>query len=187
MTRRHGITSDSYNNLVLDSGAIYTGFTDFGSLGTLLGATRGGATFKRAPTYKDLMYEGIPGQVVGQKHLTMSKVTLEVNIISFTDDNIPLAIPNSKTTDSAITGYTEISEQEWDAAAVHSLTNIALIAQISGSDSPVAIVLDNPIAESDFSLSFKDKAEAVSKWTFSAFYKESVGFDSAPWRIYWLE
>lgn len=186
MTRRHGIQADTYEKLLLDSGAIYTDFTSPAVPGTLLGATRGGAVFKRMPTYKETPYEGIPGQVVGQKHLTMVKVSLDVSVISFDTDNLALAIPNSSVSAPAA-GFVQISEAEWDAEAVHSLTNVAILAQLSGSASPIAIVLDNPICEKDLSLTFKDKGEAVSKWVFSAFYSESAGFGTAPWRIYWPE
>jgi hypothetical protein len=184
MTRRHGIAADTYEKLLLDSGAIYKDFVSVGTPGTLLGATRGGAVFKRMPTYKETPYEGIPGQVVGQKHLTGVKVSLEVNTISFDEDNLALAIPNSSVS-APSGGYVQISETEWDAEAVHSLTNIAILAQLSGTALVVAIVLDNPICEKDLNLGFKDKNEAVSKWLFSAFYDESTGFATPPWRMYW--
>lgn len=184
MNRRHGIESDTYGKFLLDAGAVYTNFTSPASPGTLLGATRGGASFSRTPTYKETPYEGVPGPVVGSKHLTAVKVSLEVNIISFDQDNLALAIPNSNVS-APSGGFVQISETEWDAAAVHSLTNIAILTQLSGSASPVAIVLDNPIVENELGLNFKDKSESVSKWTFTAFYKESVGFGAAPWRIYW--
>lgn len=184
MTRRHGIQADTYDKFLLDAGAIYTGFTSVVSPGTLLGATRGGGAFKRVPEYKDTPYEGIPGQVVGQKHLTGVKVSLEVNIISFDEDNLALAIPNSSVS-APSGGYVQISEAEWDAAAVHSLANIAILAQLAGTSSAVAVVLDNPVCEKDLSLTFKDKGEAVSKWLFSAYYDESAGFGTPPWRVYW--
>lgn len=184
MTRRHGIQSDTYDKFILDAGAIYTNFTDPGSPGTLLGATRGGAAFKRVPKYDETPYEGIPGQVVGQKHLVGVKVTLDVNIISFDKDNLALSIPNSVVS-APSGGFVQISETTWDAAAVHTLTNIAILAEISGESLPVAIVLDNPLSEKDLSFNFKDKSEVVSKWIFSAFYDEAVGFSSPPWRIYW--
>lgn len=184
MTRRHGIQADTYEKFLLDSGAIYTNFVSVGSPGTLLGATRGGAVFKRMPNYKETPYEGIVGQVVGQKHLTGVKVSLDVNIISFDEDNLELAIPNALVSAPA-GGYVTISESVWDAETVHSLTNIAILAQLSGTASAVAIVLDNPICEKDLSLTFKDKSESASKWIFSAFYKESSGFSTPPWRMYW--
>lgn len=184
MTRRHGIQSDTYDKLLLDSGAVYTDFVSVGSPGTLLGATRGGAVFKRVPKYKDTPYEGVPGSVVGQKHLTGVRITLEVNIISFDEDNLALAIPNSDVSAPA-GGYVTIDEDTWDASAVHTLDNVAILAQLSGESTPVVIVLDNPICEKDLTLTFKDKAETSSKWTFTAFYKESAGFDSPPWRILW--
>ena len=184
MTRRHGITSATYEKLLLDAGAVYTDFVSVGSPGTLLGATRGGAVFKRMPTYKETPYEGIPGQVVGQKHLVGVKVSLEVNIISFDEDNLALAIPNSDVSAPA-GGYVTIDENTWNSEGVHTLDNIAILAELSGQGSPVVIILDNPIAEKDLGLTFKDKSESASKWVFTAFYKESTGFGSPPWRIYW--
>ena len=184
MTRQHGIQSGTYDKLLLDAGAIYTDFVSVAAPGTLLGATRGGAVFKRAPKYKELPYEGIPGQVVGQKHLIGVKVSLDVSIISFDTDNLSLAIPNSVVT-SLDANHWQLTEAEWEAETVHSLTNIAILAQLSGEALPVVLILDNPISEKDLSFSLKDKGEAVSKWTFSAFYKESTGFANPPWRVYW--
>ncbi len=182
--RQTGIRSDTYDNLILDAGAIFTNFTSPASPGTLLGATRGGASFKRVPKYKELPYEGQVGQVVGQKHLIGAEVTLEVSIIAFDLANLKLSIPNSKTS-VPLAGYQEITEDVWDAEAVHSLTNIAIMAQVSGRANPMVILLDNPIAERDLGFNFKDKSETVSKWIFSAFYDEAVGFANAPWRIWW--
>ena len=184
MTRRHGIASDTYDKLLLDSGAIYTDFVSIASPGTLLGATRGGAVFKRTPSYKETPYEGIPGQVVGQKHLVGVKAELEVSILSFDKENLAIAIPNSVVA-SVDANYNSITETEWGAESVHSLTNIAILAQLSGKSNPVVIILDNPVCEKDLGLPFKDKGESVSKWTFLAYYKESVGFGTPPWRIYW--
>jgi len=184
MTRQHGIVSDTYDKLLLDSGAVFTDFVSFASPGTLLGATRGGSVFKRVPKYAITKYEGIPGQVKGEKHLTGVEASLEVTMIAFDEGNLALAIPNSAVSSLDANHY-EITEETWDAAAVHSLTNVALIAQLSGSSKAVAIILDNPIAEKDLNFSFKDKSEASSKWIFSAYYDEAVNFDSPPWRIYW--
>lgn len=183
--RKHGIQGDTFNKLILDSGAIYTDFTDFDNPGTLLGATRGGAVFKKKPVYKDLAYDGIAGQVKGQKHLIDSKVTLEVNLITWDTDNLLKVLPSSESNDSSIAGYDEITDTEWDADAVYTLTNIAIIAQLSGSDDPIAIILDNPICENDLTINFRDKSEAGGKFIFSAFYDESDGFDTPPWRILW--
>lgn len=184
MTRQHGIASDTYGKLLLDAGAIYTNFVSFAAPGTLLGATRGGAEFSRKPSYALTTYEGIPGRVKGEKHLVGVDASLDVTIISFDEDNLVAAIPNSVVS-SLDSNHYKITEETWDAAGVHKLTNIALIAQLSGSAKAVAIILDNPISEQDLTFSFKDKSEASSRWTFSAYYDEAAGFDSPPWRIYW--
>lgn len=184
MGRKHGIVTDTYDKLILDSGAIYTNFVSFASPGTLLGATRGGATFKRDPQYALTPYEGIPGSVKGEKHLIGVDVELDVTIVAFDKDNLALAIPNSDVS-SLDDDHWEITEETWYSTGVHILSNIAIVAQISGSANPIAIILDNPIAEKELSFSFKDRGEASSKWTFKAYYDEGVGFDNPPWRIYW--
>lgn len=184
MTRRHGIISSTYDNLILDSGAIYTGFTSLASPGQLLGATRGGATFKRVPKYVDTPYEGVPGQVKGQKHLVGVAASLDVNIIVFDSTNVLKAIPSAQL-GSYSGGFYPITGAEWDASGVHTLTNIAIVAEHTGIYGPVIIILDNPLAEKDFTFNFKDKEEVVSKWVFSAYYDESVGFSTPPWTILW--
>jgi len=184
MARRHGIESGTYGKLLLDSGALYKNFTDFDNLGILIGATRGGAVFTRTPEYKDLKYEGIPGQVAGQKQLVGEKVTLDVSIISFDTDNLRLAIPNAIISNFG-SDHRQLTGAEWDDLGVHTLTNIALVAQLSGHDEPVALVIDNPLCENDLTFGLKDKAEVVSKWVFSAFYTEAGGFAVPPWRMLW--
>jgi len=184
MTRRHGITSQTYKKMLFDSGAVYTGFVSLASPGTLLGATRGGSVFKRDPKYIDLAYEGTPHQVKGQRHLVGVKVTLDVNIISFDPSNLINAFPNALATQTDTNEIT-IDEDDWDNFGVHTLSNIALVAELSGSSDPVVLILDNPICESDFSLSFQDKGEATSKWTFSAFHDGTLFSFPSPWRILW--
>lgn len=180
MTRYHGITGDTYTEIILDSGVIYYDFTDLDNPGAILGATRGGAIFIRKPKYVETPYEGITGKVIGSKHLIGVEVSLEVNIISLTDDNIPLAIPNSTSNSSG--GYVTISEELWNSEDVHVLDNIALVAERANGGDPIIIILQNPICESDFKLPFKDKNEVISKWKFTAYYAAD-SLDTAPWSI----
>lgn len=177
MTRWHGIKSNTYENIIIDSGAVYYNFTDIDNPGTLLGATRGGASFTRKPKYIDLPYEGIVGSVKGEKHLIGVDVELEVNVITLDGPNMSLFIPNSVN----VSG--EIKEIQWDNSSVYKIDNIAIIGEISGTSEPIVLKIDNPLCISDFDVSLKDKSENVSKFIFKAHYDESVGFDSAPWSI----
>jgi len=178
--RWHGIKQLAYDQFVLDSGAVYYNFTSVADPGILLGATRGGITFNRKPKYKELKFEGEPGKVVGSKHLMEYEVSVEANIVTLNTENLALAIPNatSTKTDDLVT----LTEGEWDAEAVHKLDNIAVIAEMSGFDDPVIIVINNPLCETDFDLSLKDKSEAVCKWKFFAYQTES-NLDESPWKI----
>lgn len=176
MTRYHGIETNTYQELILDSGAIYLGFVDVDNPGLILGATRGGAKFSRKPKYADLPYEGLVGKVVGSRFLTGVEVSIEAEIINFDLFSLGLAVPNSSITDTTIT------EVEWDPTGVFGPPNIAIVAEYSGSDMPIVFKLDNPLSENDLSFNFKDKSEAVSKWKFTAFYGADA-LDTAPWSI----
>jgi hypothetical protein len=178
MARYHGITSQTFKDMILDTGAVYYNYVDLNNPGTLLGATKGGVSFTRKPQYADLPYEGSPAAVVGSKHLTGYEVKVTANIVTFSVENIAKAIPNSNTLNDII------SEKPWDATNVHTLDNIAIIATKSRTDQVVVIEIDNPICESDFSIDLKDKSEASSKWTFTAFCA-ATSVDTPPWRITW--
>ena len=45
---------------MLGAGALYTGFVSPDSLGTLLGATRGGSVFNYTPEVLDIGFDGAP-------------------------------------------------------------------------------------------------------------------------------
>lgn len=176
MSRQHGITTTTYRELFLDAGEIYYDFTDLNNPGVLLGATRGGAKFTRKPKYEDLKYEGLVGKVTGSRFLVGVEVSIEVQIVNFNVNNIPKALPNSTVVSNVIT------ETTWDPDAAHVMTNVVLLAQVSGQPDPLIIQINNPVCDNDLQWDFKDKSEAVSKWKFSAFYDAS-DLETAPWSI----
>jgi hypothetical protein len=47
MSRYHGITDNTYERFVIDSGEVRMGYTNESDQGTLLGATRGGILINR--------------------------------------------------------------------------------------------------------------------------------------------
>jgi len=186
MPRHHGITANTYKKFVIDSGAVYTGFTGFASLGTLLGATRGGSTFTIEQEIKDMEVDGARGPVKGSRRITMIKASLTVNFIEHSLDNFKRALVGS---DSAT------FETDWDAitrglviADADFLDDVTIVGEVSGDDDAAAIKLSNVIADGNFELAFQDKEEGVLAVTFTAHFLPSdlgSGDDTEPWTFYW--
>jgi len=184
MTRKHGITADTYKKFIIDAGAVYTGFTDFTSLGTLLGATKGGSQFTIEQDVKEMEVDGARGPVVGSRRLTMVKATLVVNFIEHSLANLKKALVGS---DSAT------FEVDWDKITrelviedADFLSDITLIGEVSGETNGLGISLANVIVDSNFELTFADKEEGVVAMTFTAHTTpELLGADNdiEPWAI----
>lgn len=182
MARHHGITADTYKRLILDSGAAYTGWTDMATPGTLLGATKGGSQLTIEQEIKNMEVDGARGPVVGSRRITMVKVSLTVNFIEHTLENLKRLIVGSASA---------IEEVNWNKitrslAIVDGdfLSNIALIGEVSGDSDGVGVVLDNCICDSNFELSFADKEEGVIAATFTGHFDPS-DLDTEPWAIIW--
>lgn len=186
MTRRHGITTDTYKKFIIDSGAVYTGFTSFASLGTLLGATRGGSSLVIEQEIKDMEVDGARGPVKGSRRITMVKSTLTVNFIEHTLAGFKRALVGS---DSAAFNV------NWDEVTrsliiedADFLSDITIVGQVSGETDAMGIGVKNAIADGNFELNFADKDEGVIAMAFTSHFLPAdlgSGDDTEPWSLYW--
>lgn len=186
MARKHGITANTYKRFILDSGAVYTGFTDFTSLGTLLGATRGGSSFTIEQEIREMEVDGARGPVKGGRRITMVKASLNVNFIEHTLANLKRMLVGS---DSAVFNI------NWDAitrdlviADADFLADVTIVGQVSGTSDAMGIKLINGIADNNFELSFADKDEGVIAMNLVAHFDPAVigaDDDTEPWTFYW--
>ncbi len=186
MTRRHGITADTYKKFIIDSGAVYTGFTDFSSLGTLLGATRGGSQFTLEQEIKEMEVDGAHGPVKGGRRITMVKATLTVNFIEQTLDNLKRLLVGSSDAVFDI-DYAAIT-RSLVLADVDFLSDITIVGEVSGDADAMAIKLNNVLADGNFELTFADKEEGVISMVFTAHFDPAVigaANDIEPWTLYW--
>ena len=182
MPRHHGITADTYKRFIIDSGAVYTGFTDFTTPGTLLGATRGGNQFTLEQEIKEMEVDGAHGPVIGSRRIVMVKASLTVNFIEHTLDNLKRALVGS---DSAVL------DVNWDAITrslaitdAAFLVDIVIIGEVSGTTDAMGIKIDNAIVDSNFELTFADKEEGLVAMTYTAHFDPS-DVDTEPWSLMW--
>lgn len=92
---KHGVSTDSPDRLLIDAGAVYLGFYDADSPGTLLGATRGGNTFELARTIRQMEADGSKGPVKGMRRIEEVVATLKVNMLEMTAENLRIAIADA--------------------------------------------------------------------------------------------
>ena len=189
MSRKHGITADTYKRFIIDSGAVYTGFTGFASLGTLIGATRGGNQFIIEQEIREMEVDGARGPVKGSRRITMVKASLTCNFIEHTLTNLKRMLVGS---DSAVfeTTWDAITRGDFKIADTDFLSDVTIVGDVSGDTAlgECAIKLSDVIADGNFELSFTDKEEGVIAVTFTAHFDPSdlgSGDDTEPWTIYW--
>ena len=89
---KHGISTDTPDRLLIDSGAVYLGFHDADSPGTLLGATRGGNSFELTRTIRRIDPDGARGPVKGFRRIEEVVAVIKANMLELTAENLRRAI-----------------------------------------------------------------------------------------------
>jgi hypothetical protein len=103
----HGVSTDSADRLLVNAGAVYLGFHDATSPGTLLGATKGGNTFEVAQTIRDIRPDGSKGPIKGLRRIEEVIATLKINMLEFTAENLRRGIAGAAYTSGTTTITTE--------------------------------------------------------------------------------
>lgn len=193
----NGYSASTPQHLLLDAGKLYTGFESPASLGTLIGATRGGNTFTYTPELKDIGFDGAPGKVKGMKRIVGATVTLDVNLLEVTPDILKLATPGLGAADypgasessSSTTSGSSSSPKTHDllkaslTIASSEYKNIALVAEVNGKTNPAIVVIKNALANSPLGISCTEKEEGVIAITFEGHFDGS-DLTEVPFEIY---
>lgn len=178
MARQHGITTSTTGNLIFDAGAVYVNYGESGE--ALLGATRGGSTFAIETDYREMEFDGAKGPIKGGRRIVGVRAKMTVNLIEFSKENFLRALSGADAADE--TTYWEITRSASIAAADY-LTNIALLAETSASDTvPVACILKNALADGNLELAFADDEETGLTIEFTA-HQDVSDLDTEPWEI----
>lgn len=182
MARETGISSTTYDNIIYDAGAVYTGWTDFTTPGTLLGATRGGSSLSIEREIKMVDVDSNLGPVKGGRRIVNVVAKLTVNFIEQSLANLKRALVGSTSatynTDwDAITGTASIADTDY-------LVDVVLVAEVSGRTGSMGCKLDNCIVDSNFELSLTDKEEGVIPLTFTAHFADTA-LTTEPWSLYY--
>lgn len=188
--KRTGFSSTTAQSFIVNAGAVYMNLeydeTD-GWTGERLGATSGGNSVTIENEFREIEIDGTFSRYVGEKVLIASNASLTANVKEITANVIKLAIIGS-VRDSAGTEEPEeydVVEGRGRVEPGDYLANIGLIGELSGSNQPVVIILDNALCTSGLELSTADDDEAVTAMTFEAHADANQVEDrTLPARIY---
>lgn len=190
MGRWHGITTDTYKRLIIDSGAVYRDFVDQANPGTLLGATRGGSTFTIEQEIKDMAVDGAKGPVVGSRRITKINVKLVCNFIEHSADLWQAALPGSEYADNftTTTSPTDADHLEFrrklEIALSDYISNIVIIGQVTGTTQAVVCGIKNALADGNFEFAFVDNEETGLSVQFTAHFDPEC-LDDEPWILWY--
>jgi hypothetical protein len=180
MARRHGIVSDTYDRIVVDSGAVYKNYDETGEM--LLGATRGGNTFTIETEYKVMEVDGARGPVKGGRRITNVTARIVANIVELSEDIFRLALPGSSAAATTPAPGQDGITRSLQISASDYCTNIAIVGDVSGSDEPIICIIKNGLGDGNLEVSFVDKDESVVAVTFTGHFTPD-DLDTEPWEI----
>jgi len=192
MGRWHGITSDTYKRLIIDSGAVYKDFTDLANPGTRVGATRGGSTFTIEQEFKDMAVDGAKGPVKGSRRITKVNVKLVCNFIEHSADLWEMALPGSEYAADFATTIAPVDSdhvefrRSLEIALSDYIDNVVLIGQITGTNQAVVCGIKNALADGNFEMAFTDSEETGLSVQLTAHF-DPDNLDEEPWILWYPE
>jgi len=165
-----GYTKGTPDHLMLNAGAILSNLSweDNKWNGDLLGATSGGSSLSLVNTYRQAEIDGVFAPTVGSDSIESSEAKFEVNMIEWTAENIKMAllgdIEDADGTEypsgyQVITTRRKITKDDY-------IKNLAYVGTISGSDTPVIVIMHHAIATGGLEFEPQDKTESIYKMTF---------------------
>lgn len=171
-----GINKDTTKHIQLDAGAFFKNYdpaTDTyataKAAGKCLGATQGGGEFSAVPTLRTIDVDGAVGRVRGLVDIESWEVSISATVLETTVETLKLALAAATSeTSSTPTGYTAIKGKAGIAGS-DFVDNIAWVGNISGSDSPMVIVVKNVLNEGGLNYSVTPKGEGKVELKFYAY------------------
>ena len=160
--KKHGITSQTIQNLVLGAGVIYKNLTYASNewTGTVLGATSGGIKFNYEAQWLDIE---VDGATVLVKDLTKQKIgetaTLEGQMTELTENILVTALHLEQASTSEDTNYNKyVSKSNIDSSDY--LTNIAYVGTLSNGKN-IIIILPNALCTEAFEMETKNAEQTT--------------------------
>ena len=185
-TANYGFTANTDKALLLGPGVVFINYGE--TTGErMLGATRGGNEFDAGLTYRNIDVDAPAANIKGLRRFEGANPTITTNLLELTKENLLAAIPGSISTAGTI-GPPVLTE--WDIltvgeiAATAYLKNVAFVGTLSGSVTPVVVIIKNALADGGFQMALSNHNEGVLKVVFRGYY-DAAAPGSAPFELRW--
>ena len=151
------LTQDQIDNVQIDYGILYLNYGVAGE--RLLGPTRGGGDFKATAKIREIDFDGSRGKTKGMQVVDGIDASLGVTLLDTSMDNLAMAMPYADYSAGAITAKQSNIGIIPGSTYINNITEFC--KTIGGGYKK--ITLYNAMAEGDFSLAAKPKAEGEIK------------------------
>ena len=157
--------ADLAKHLLLNSGCLYK---DYGlATEAIISATAGGSEFDCTVKSRDVKCDGLKGPQKGLRFFTDAEITLKTALLEITPETLAMTLiaDIDTTTDpdyDVITGRMNILDSDY-------ITNIALVAELSGSLKPIIIIMSNILNTDGLKFKTQDDNDNSLSTTFTAF------------------
>jgi hypothetical protein len=179
MARKTGITTETKNRYFYDAAIVYKNYDFDTGLGTLLGATRGGASFAIEREVKEVEVDGLLGKAKGFRRIITENAAITVNMMEWTDETFLSALPACVSATEG--GYKKITCSR-DIIEGDYIDNIVMVVKKSNGQVARFAIL-NALADGGLEIGTTDKEETVPSVVFSAHYDPDGDLDARPYRI----
>jgi hypothetical protein len=175
MADKHGITTNTYQRVLMGPGAVYAGVDQ----AALLGATRGGNVLEINRTFRDIRPDGAKGPVKNFRYLESVDATLTVRLMEITEANVVYALAGSSLATHIVTGG--------EIVAATYITEISICAEIKGITastemSEVRAALTNCLVDGPFTIDLPESGDAIIELRFRAHY-DAAALTTEPWKL----
>jgi hypothetical protein len=170
------ITRKLIRRVVFDAGAVYLNYGLAGE--RLLGATRGGNSFRLERETRDVPADGST-YTRSLKRISRVVATMVVRPLELTAENLLLGIAGAMAED-AVPGVRVVGAAIRDQ---NYLSNVALVATVQGRSDPAIIVIENALAaEAGVRLNLSAREELIPELAFVAHFLAEAP-QTEPWSI----
>jgi len=175
MSSQNGITTNSYQRILMGPGAVYIGIDQ----SALLGATKGGNMMEINRVFRDIRPDGALGKTKGYRFLESVEATLTVRLMEVTEANVTYALAGSTLNSHVITGG--------EIAAASYIDEVSIVAEVKGitaatEASSVAIAMTNCLVEGPLTIDLPDSGDAIIELKFVGHFNPA-SMTTEPWEI----
>ena len=158
------LTQNDINKIQIDEGIVVLNYKENDE--KILAPTRGGAEFTATPSIRDIEFDGRKGKTVGMQVKDGEDVSLKINTICCSQENLALAIPGAKVEDST----KKITPGDFGViSSTAYLKNVAVVTKMLDGTFKV-LVVKNAMHEGAFGFKANSKSENEHSLEFLGHY-----------------